>query len=163
MNRNGEQNFLNYLGLSLWISSKELMPDKITQIVGIEPSHIRVRGALIPGRAVNRRPEFDVHEWQFRKQLDLKPGNCSAQDCEEFINEFLDRIKGSTPQIRELSEHHNVTISFVYHVSELPYIGLTRQQIWAIAALGARLDYDLLVEDHGSDKTEDHNYRVEVE
>src|SRR6202011_4976138 len=66
MNRNGEHNFPNYLGISLWVSSKELTPDRITQIVGIEPNHVRVRGTLIPGRGVSRRPEFDVHEWQFR-------------------------------------------------------------------------------------------------
>jgi len=162
MDRNGEHSFANYLGLSLWISSKELMPDKVTQIVGIEPSYVRVRGTLIPGRGVSRRPEFDVHEWQFRKQLDLKPGNCAAQDFEKFINEFLDQIKNSTPQIRALSEHHNVTVSLVYHVDEMPYIGLTRQQVLAVAALGARLDYDLMVEESGPDKTEDHDHPVQV-
>ena len=94
MDRNGEHSFANYLGLSLWISSKELMPDKVTQIVGIEPSYVRVRGTLIPGRGVSRRPEFDVHEWQFRKQLDLKPGNCAAQDFEKT---------GEHPELGEVS------------------------------------------------------------
>jgi hypothetical protein len=162
MNRSREHDFANYLGISLWISSKELTPDRITQIVGIEPSYVRVRGALIPGQGVGRRPEFDVHEWQFRRQLDLKPGNCVAQDFEKTINEFLDQIESSTTQIRELSEHHHVTISFVYHVDELPYIGLTRQQVIAIAALGARLDYDFMVEGSGSDQSEDHDHPVEV-
>ena len=84
--------------------------------------------------------------------LDLKPGNFAGQDLENFITEFLYQIKNSTPQIRELSEHHNVMISFVYQVDELPYIGLTRQQVLAIAALGARLDYDLMVKGGSSGK-----------
>lgn len=162
MNSTGEDNFSNYLGVSLWISSTELTPDRITKIVGFQPSYSRVRGTLIPGRGMARRPEFDVHEWQFRKQLDLKSGNCAAQDLEQFINEFLDQVKNSTPQIRELSEHHSVMISFVYHVDELPYIGLTRQQVATIAALGARLDYDLMVEANSSDETVDHDYSIEV-
>jgi hypothetical protein len=155
MNSSGEDDFPNYLGISLWISSKELTPDRITQIVGFEPSHVRVRGALIPGRGISRRPEFDDHEWRFRKKLDLKPGNFVAQDLEKFITEFLDQIKNSTPQIKELSEHHDVQISLVYQVDELPYIALTRQQVSAIAALGARLDYDFMVKGSSSDETDE--------
>jgi hypothetical protein len=152
MNSTGEHSFPNYLGISLWITSKELTADRITQIVGLEPSHVRARGAPIPGRGVSRRPEFDVHEWQFRNQLDLKPENFTEQDLEMFITQFLDQIQDSTSQIRELSEHHSVKISFVYQVDQLPYIGLTRQQVLAIAALGARLDYDLMVKGGSSGK-----------
>jgi hypothetical protein len=156
MNSSGEQNFSIYLGISLWISSTELLPDRITQIVGLQPTYVRMRGATIPGRGVNRRPEFDVHEWQFRKQLDIKPGDDIGKHSEQFISYFLDEIKDSTRQIKELSEHHSVLISFVYHVTDLPYIGLTRQQVQAIAALGAKLDCDLMVDGSSSDGREDH-------
>jgi hypothetical protein len=156
-----EQNSLNYLGISLSVTSDRLSPDEISQAIGIQPTYTRQRGALTR-TGLMRRPEFDLYEWQFRRQLDLKPGNCAAQDFEKFINEFLDKIKNSAPQIRALSEHHNVTVSLVYHVDEMPYIGLTRQQVLAVAALGARLDYDLMVEESGPDKTEDHDYPVEV-
>src|ERR1700722_18420938 len=154
-NRTGEHDFPNYFGISLWITSKELKPDEITQIIGLEPSHVRVRGTLIQGRGVNRRPEFDNHEWQFRKKLDLKAGNVADQDLEKFITEFLDEIKNSTPQIRGLSQHHSVQISFVYHVDELPYIGLTRQQVSAIAALGAQLNYDFMVKGSSFHETDE--------
>jgi Domain of unknown function (DUF4279) len=145
MNGGKEQSSPIYLGISLWISSTELPPDRITQIVGLQPTYVRVRGTTIPGRNVSRRPEFDVHEWQFRKQLDMKPGDYIGEHSEQFIGGFLDEIKDSTPQIRELSEHHSVIISLVYRVNDLPYIGLTRQQVQTIAALGAKLDYDLMV------------------
>jgi hypothetical protein len=145
MNSSADQISPSYLGISLWISSTELPPERITQIVGLQPTYARVRGTTVPGRGVNRRSEFDVHEWQFRKQLNIEPGDYIGKHSEQFITQFLDEIKNSTPQIRELSEHHTVMISLVYHVDELPSIGLTRQQVQAIAALGAKLDYDLMV------------------
>ncbi|MGC2656765.1 MAG: hypothetical protein WA324_02235 [Bryobacteraceae bacterium] len=37
-------------------------------------------------------------------------------------------------------------MSLVYHVDELPYVGLTRGQIQAIAAIGAKVDYDFMLE-----------------
>lgn len=150
------QKFSIYLGIALWISSTELSPDRITQVVGLPPTYVRVRGTAIPGRGVPRQPEFDVHEWQFRKQLDIKPGDYIGKHSEKFISHFLDEIKDSAPQIKELSERHSVLISLVYHVIDLPYIGLTRQQVQAIAALGAKLDYDLMVEGSISDEREDH-------
>jgi hypothetical protein len=97
MNNSGEHNFSIYLGVSLWISSMELPPDRITQIVGIEPSYVRARGALISGRRIGRRPEFDVHEWQFREQLNVKPGDNIDDHSEKFITEFLDKIKDAAP------------------------------------------------------------------
>ena len=163
MDRTGEHTFVSYLAVSLWISSMELAPDKITQIVGIEPSYVRVRDSLIPGCGMSRRPEFNLHEWQFRKQLDLNLDNLASGDSEEFITGFLEEIKNSAPQIRELSDGHNVMVSFVYHVNELPYIGLTRQQVSAIAALGAKLDYDLMVEGAISDGTDGDSHLAGVE
>jgi hypothetical protein len=155
MNNSSEHSFAIYVGISLWISSVELPPDKITQIVGIEPSYVRVRGALIPGRKMGRRPEFDVHEWQFREQLNVKPGDHLCDHVEVFITEFLDKIKDAAPRVKELSRNHSVMISLVYHTHEIPYIGLTRQQIQALAALGARLDYDLMVERTDSGESEE--------
>jgi hypothetical protein len=148
------QPFLNYLGASLWISSTELMPESITQFLGLNPTYTRLRGSLIPGRNVSRRPEFDVHEWQLRRQLDAKPGANLCQHAEEFITDFLNEIEAHTSQIKKLSEHHNVAFVLVYHVDEIPCIGLTRDQVQAIAALGAKLDYDLMVEEGGLDETD---------
>lgn len=161
MNNSDEHNFSIYLAVSLWISSMELSPDRITQIVGIEPSYVRVRGTLIPGRGMNRRPEFDVHEWQFREQLSVKPGDYIGDHSEEFITGFLDKIKDAAPMVKELSENHSVTVSLVYHTREIPNIGLTRQHVQAIAALGARLDYDIMVESSNSVETEEEISPVE--
>ena len=149
------QPFLNYLGVSLWISSTELTPASITELVGLQPTCTRLRGSLISGRNVRRRPEFDVHEWQLRKQLDAKSGANLGQYVEKFISDFLNEIEAHTSQIKKLSEYHNVTFALVYHVDGMPYIGLTRDQVQAIAALGAKLDYDLMVEKSGLDEIEE--------
>jgi hypothetical protein len=141
--------FLNYLGISLWISSTELTPESITELVGLQPTYTRLRGALVSGRNMPRQPEFDVHEWQFRKQLDAKSGIHLSQSTEKFITDFLNEIEVHASQIKELSKHHIVTLSLVYHAEEMPYIGLTRYQVQAIAALGAKLDYDLMIEEVG--------------
>lgn len=149
------QPFINYLGVSLWISSTELTPESITQFVGLRPTYTRLRGSLIPGRNVRRRPEFDVHEWQLRRQLDAKPGTNLGQHTERFITDFLNEIEVHTAQIKKLSEHHSVTFTLVYHVTEIPYIGLTRDQVRAVAALGAKLDYDLMVEESALDESDE--------
>ena len=157
MNQKIAEPFLNYLRVSLWISSTELTPESITEIVGIQPTHTRLRGSLISGRNVPRRPEFDVHEWLFRKQLDAKPGTYLGQYTEKFITDFLSEIEAHTSQIKKLSEHHNVIFSLVYHVDEMPYIGLTRDQVQAIAMLGAELDYNLMIEEVGLDEADKPN------
>jgi hypothetical protein len=94
-----------------------------------------------------RRPEFDFHEWQFRDQFDVQPGDNISNHSEKFITEFLDKIKGAAPRIRELSKDHDVLILLVYSVHDIPYIGLTRDHIDVIASIGARLDYDIMVDD----------------
>jgi len=155
MNHTATQHFQNYLGISLWISSTELIPEDITQLVGIQPTYVRLRGAMIAGRNIPRRPEFDVHEWQFRKQFDARSSTDLAQSTEKFITDFLDEIKAHASLIKELSEHHSVKISFVYHADAMPYVGLTRDQVQAIAALGAKLDYDLMIEQNGFSETDE--------
>jgi hypothetical protein len=47
-------------------------------------------------------------------------------------------------------------IPLVFHTRDIPHIGLTRQHVRAIAALGARLDYDIMVEKSDSAETEAH-------
>lgn len=157
MNHTAARPFDNYLAVSLWISSVELTPESITQLVGLQPTYSRLRGSVIPGQNIRRRPEFDIHEWQLRSQLDATSSAELNQFREKFITDFLNEIAGQTPQINKLSEHHNVTFSLVYHADEMPYIGLTNEQVRAIAALGAKLDYDLMIEEKGFHELDEPN------
>jgi hypothetical protein len=145
MSLSGKQRLPEYLAISLWITSDVMSPETVTQMVGIVPSHVRTRGTPIPRLGINRRPEFDHHEWQVREQLDVQPGEYIGKCSEEFITQFFDKIKTATANIRELSENHSVSISLVYQAHTMPYIGLTRDNIQTIAALGASLNYDILL------------------
>jgi hypothetical protein len=146
MTTKNDQESLGYLAISLYISSDQLSPEQITEAIGIEPSYIRERGTPIPGRGVMRQPQFDHHEWQLREQLDVRPGDYIGNHSEGFISAFLDKIKAAAPRIREISKNHDVLILLVYSVHDMPYIGLTRDHIQVIASLGARLDYDIMLD-----------------
>ena len=155
MSRNSVQNGSEYLGLSLWISSHKLTPEEITQLVGLGPTYTRHRGALIPGSDRLRRPEFDVHEWQFRRQLDLKRGTYLGQHIDTFITDFLSTLKPRMAEIKAVSRNHNVAVAFVFHVAELPYLGMSHEQIEVIAMLGAKVDYDLFGRNIGSEEPDE--------
>jgi len=142
----GKRDYLDYVAISLSITSDELSPETITQLVGIEPNYVRLRGAPIPGRRVSRHPDFDHNEWEFREQLDIKPGDYIGNHSERFITDFLNKIDGSAARIKEISKSHEVRVSLVYQAHEMPYIGLTREQVQGIAALGAVLDYDIMTD-----------------
>ena len=146
MTLSGKQDYLDYLAISLWITSDVLSPETVTRMIGIIPSYVRSRGTPIPRLGINRRPEFDHHEWQFREQLDVQAGDCIGKRSEEFITQFFEKIKMAATSIRELSENHSVTISLVYQAHDMPYIGLTSDHVQTIAALGASLNYDIMVD-----------------
>ena len=135
----------DYLAVSLSVSSRQLSPDEITLAVGIEPTYRRERGAPIRG-GLMRRVEFDLHEWQFRQQLDIKPDDDVSKLSGLFISGFLGKLIQAAPRIRELSTGHDVLIQIVYSVHSMPYVGLMSADIRAIASLGARLDYDFMVD-----------------
>ena len=93
----------------------------------------------------------------------MKPSDYIGHYSEKFITDFLNTIKDAAPRVKELSEDHSVTISLVYQVHDIPYIGLTRQHVQEIAALGASLDYDLMVEESNSDESGEDISPIEVE
>lgn len=138
--------FPKYLAVSLCISSAQLSPETITRTVGIEPNYTRERGALTRTGMV-RQPEFDRYEWQFREQMDMQSGDDLSKRSELFINQFLSKLAEAAPIVRELSRDQDVLVQIVYSGRSMPYVGLTSGQIRDIASLGARLDYDIMVDD----------------
>jgi hypothetical protein len=93
-----------------------------------------------------RRPQFDLNEWELRKELRLTSSVLEPEEAERLIADFLGEFTGVAAEIRTLSEEHDVLVALVYHMKYIPYIGLTRDQVKAVAALGARLDYDIMVD-----------------
>jgi Domain of unknown function (DUF4279) len=134
----------DYLSITLCISSDRMDPDSITQQLGIQPTSIRLRGTPIRN-GMMRRPEFDLHEWWLRKELPLSE-SLLEQEAEQFISHFLSGLMSAAERIHALSEDHSVSVHLVYHMKYIPYIGHTRDHVRAVAALGARLEYDIMVD-----------------
>ena len=144
----------DYLSISLAISSEQTDPDTVTYRVGLPPTGIRKRGTPIRNGML-RRPEFDLHEWWIRSELHLSSGVLMENEAETFITEFLDRFadEGTCSSIHALSVDHDVLVALVYHMSYMPYVGLTKRHVEAVARLGARIDYDFMVDElHAQDQ-----------
>jgi hypothetical protein len=135
------------MSVSLAISSEELAPEAITLRIGLQPTSTRRKGT--PTRnGILRRAEFDLHEWWICQQLTLQSGVLLEKEAEAFITQFFDRFgsDGTESSIHALSADHNVLVLVVYHMGYMPYVGLTKGHVQALARLGARLDYDFMVD-----------------
>jgi len=140
-----ENKTADYISIGLSISSERMDPDSITKHVGLIPTTVRWLGS--PTRnGLMRRPEFDLHEWWRQQVYPFPSGVLDLEAVESFITEFLNGFVGAAGSIRALSVEHIVAVGLVYHMKYIPYIGLTRDQTQAVAALGARLDYDIMVD-----------------
>jgi hypothetical protein len=135
----------DYVSIRLSISSERMNPDAITKHVGLIPTNVRWLGSPT-STGLMRRPEFDLHEWWQRQEHPLSSGFLDLEAVESFITEFLNGFAGAAGRIRSLSAEHYVAVGLVYQMKYVPYIGLTREQIQAVAALGGSLDYDIMVE-----------------
>ncbi len=131
----------DYVGISLWITSYELSPEKITETVGLNPTYVQVMGD--PIRGVSRR--YERHSWQLGDRFYPQPGDDVGKLTEKFFTAFLGKLNSATPRIKEISKDNSIAICMIYHLNEMPYIGLTSEQVAAIAAIGARVDHDVMI------------------
>jgi hypothetical protein len=62
-------------------------------------------------------------------------------EAEAFITEFLDQFadQGTGTIIHDLSVDHDVLVTLVYHMSYMPYVGLTKRHVEAVSRLGLGL------------------------
>ena len=135
----------SYFSISLVISSKTIPAESISDHVGLTPTETRLLGTPTK-TGVLRRPEFDVHEWWIRDELELGPGDRVEDLQPSFITEFLNRVSVAGHRIREMADNERVKIIFVYQMDRVPYVGLSSSQIEKIAALGASIDFDIMVD-----------------
>ncbi|MGA8730744.1 MAG: DUF4279 domain-containing protein [Terracidiphilus sp.] len=134
----------NYLSMSLAISSLTTPPELISERIGLAPTSTRLRGTPTKTGA-SRLPEFDVHEYWIRAELELAPGDVIEDLQPSFIMEFLNKISVACNQIRKLADTEDVKIIFVYHMDRMPYVGLSSSHVEMIAALGASIDFDMMI------------------
>jgi Domain of unknown function (DUF4279) len=135
----------DYVSISISISSDWMQPESMTQKIGLQPTSTRLRGTPIRNGML-RRPEFDLHEWYLRREFRLPNGDLIREEAERFISDFLDELLNSAKAIYDLSREHSVMIHLVYNMGYIPCIGLTGENVRIIAALGAAIDYDIMVD-----------------
>jgi len=117
----------------------------MTQQIGLQPTSTRLRGT--PTRnGMLRRPEFDLHEWYLRRELRLVNGDLIQEKAERFISDFLNELIIFASAIYDLSREHSVMIHLVYNMEYIPCLGLSGENVRIIAALGAAIDYDIMVD-----------------
>lgn len=135
----------SYFSISLVISSETTPPESISDRVGLTPTETRLRGTPTT-TGVLRRPEFDVHEWWIRAELELGPADRVEDLQPSFVTGFLNKVSISGHRIREVADSEHVKIILVYQMDRVPYVGLSSSQVEKIAALGASIDFDFMVD-----------------
>lgn len=122
-------------------------PEIITQRVGLQPTSTRRQGT--PTRnGLLRRPEFDLHEWWIDQEMPLPSNVLLDGEAEAFFARFFDSFGGhSENAISALSKDYSVVVTVVYHMNYMPYIGLTKDHVQALARLGAGLDFDFFIDE----------------
>jgi hypothetical protein len=91
-------------------------------------------------------PEFDVDEWERQDKLLLEGGALQPEKAQQFITAFLSQFSDTAAEIWKLSAQHHVAIILVYRLKYVPFVGLTREHVDSIAALGARVDFDIMAD-----------------
>jgi hypothetical protein len=131
----------DYVGISLWITSETLTVEMISQLVGIEPSYSQRLGDVI-GQTKRR---YERHSWNLGRRLYAEHDAYMGDHTERFLNEFLQSLEVYASKIREIIGEHSVSIDVIYNVRDMPFIGLTSEQVQAVATLGARVSFDVMV------------------
>ncbi len=129
-----------YVGIRLWITSLTLAPDEISVEIGLEPNYVQVRGTTVG----NTSRLHERHSWSFGERLYATPNEQLGDSVEPFISRFLGSLEAGASKIRDLSTDHSVSIAIIFGARAMPYLGLTSQQVQAIAALGASVNYDVM-------------------
>lgn len=95
-----------------------------------------------------RRPEFDLHEWWISHELSLTSDVLLVEEAEAFFTRFFGSFCGDRENaISALSRDHSVVVIIAYHLGYMPYVGLTKNHVQALARLRARLDFEFLIDE----------------
>jgi hypothetical protein len=126
--------------VKLTITSSTLPPDKITELVRMEPDSKQVLGEM------NRlgTKSYPHHAWIVRKARELT-GPATASELHDVVSEFLVQLAPSREFIKELSSKHDVELGLYIFTREVPSLGLSARQVQDISALGASIDIDVVL------------------
>jgi hypothetical protein len=127
--------------VKLTIASNTLAATEVSALLGIEADSVQVQGEM------NRLGTklYSQHVWMLKNQHEILSNEPIAGQIEARISQFLDRIVSAASVIRSLSNEHFVEVGIYVFARDVPPLGLSKKQVEAIAALGASVDFDLVL------------------
>jgi len=124
----------------LRVFSDHLLPEEITERIGVQPESTVTKGAFHGGKTIRAKRS----EWQ------LGSGVSRTESLERHVSALLQKLEPAAARIRLLSESGcEVTFSCVVYASVAPAIFFEPTWISGIAQLGAALDVDLYMPNDG--------------
>jgi len=115
----------------------ELLPDEITQSVGISPDTCWLKGDSVASTALHRK----TNGWQ------LNSGLGEAHPVKDQLVALFARLGGADERVLKLSEHAEILVSCVVYSDSQPELFLDSKIIRSIAGIGAALDFDVYIRD----------------
>lgn len=125
--------------IALVINSDSLHPDKITELIGVIPTEMYVKGELIAGTI---RPR-DVSSWCY-SLTDI----VDHYDLGEALAKLIEILAPKAEQISSACKSHGLEAIFscgIDVVDESPSIYISPEIIFEISRFGASLDIDIIL------------------
>jgi hypothetical protein len=127
--------------VELRIISATLSPPEINDYIGIKCDDSQVRGEM--NRLGTKR--YPRHAWYLASKRVVAPHEYIGDKIDIEVRNLLSRLAPVAGKIRELSQSHEVEFSLYFLARDVPPMNLSKEDLGAIAALGASLDIDLIL------------------
>ncbi len=125
----------------LTIISESLSPFEIDEYVGIKCNDSQTRGEM--NRLGTKR--YARHAWFLKSKRVIAPDEYIGDKIDAEVRNLLSRLAPAADKIKQLSQSHEVEFSLYFLARDVPPMNLCKEDLRAIAALGASLDIDLIL------------------
>jgi len=125
--------------IALVINSDFLHPDKISELIGLIPTEMYLKGELIVGTI---RPR-DVNSWCFSLN-----GIVDHYDLGEALTKLIEKLAPKAEQINSVCKSNDLEAIFscgIDVVDESPSIYIPPEIVFEISRFGASLDIDIIL------------------
>jgi hypothetical protein len=127
--------------VKLTIISETLSPPEIDEYVGIKCNDSQIRAEM--NRLGTKR--YARHAWFLKSKRVIAPDEYIGDRIDAEVRNLLSRLAPAADKINELSQGHEVEFSVYFLARDVPPMNLSKEDLRAIAALGASLDIDLIL------------------
>jgi len=127
--------------VSLFIQSKTLSPDQISQVVGVPCNNSWRRG--------DRRPRtgkpYEDNMWGLDLDVETESEEATNRALQDCIHEVLQRARPQASRFRALAKDHTVGFHVGVVSEHMPALVFEHNVVEAISELGAGFDIDVIL------------------